>query len=209
MRKSRLRGFVVSISGGADSAAVSCLVAMMVDFGVAELGRERFLAKLAYFPEIQTAQSNRETVRQLLACVYQSTCHSGPVTLNAARGVAEAIGAEFFQFDVDKLVNDYVGMVSQAIGRPLSWERDDLALQNIQARVRSPGVWMLANLRGRCWLRPATALKRPSVMRPWMAILPAALAPSPASIKPFCAAGCAGWSRSGRLARRPLPPCMR
>ena len=37
-------------------------------------------------------------------------------------------------------------MVSQAIGRPLNWETDDIALQNIQARVRSPGVWMLANL---------------------------------------------------------------
>ena len=28
------------------------------------------------------------------------------------------------------------------------WERDDLALQNIQARVRAPGVWMLANIKG-------------------------------------------------------------
>ncbi len=56
MRKSRSRGFVVSISGGADSAAVSCLVAMMVGFGVAELGRERFLAKLKYFGEIQAAR---------------------------------------------------------------------------------------------------------------------------------------------------------
>jgi NAD+ synthase (glutamine-hydrolysing) len=34
------------------------------------------------------------------------------------------------------------------VGRPLSWDRDDVALQNIQARVRSPGVWMLANLTG-------------------------------------------------------------
>ena len=30
----------------------------------------------------------------------------------------------------------------------LTWERDDIALQNIQARVRSPGVWLLANLTG-------------------------------------------------------------
>jgi NAD+ synthase (glutamine-hydrolysing) len=39
-------------------------------------------------------------------------------------------------------------MVSAAIGRPLEWKTDDIALQNIQARVRSPGVWMLANIRG-------------------------------------------------------------
>jgi NAD+ synthase (glutamine-hydrolysing) len=148
MRKSRLRGFVVSISGGADSAAVSCLVALMVRFAVAELGREGFLAKLKYFGEIQSAHSEREMVGRLLACVYQSTQHSGPITLNAARGVAEAIGAEFFQFDVDRMVNDYIGLVSSALDCKLTWEHDDLALQNIQARARSPGVWLLANLRG-------------------------------------------------------------
>ena len=40
-------------------------------------------------------------------------------------------------------------MVSRSIGRELTvGSTDDVALQNIQARVRSPGVWMLANLRG-------------------------------------------------------------
>src|SRR3569832_2857875 len=38
-------------------------------------------------------------------------------------------------------------MVSRALGRPLGWATDDIALQNIQARVRSPGAWMIANLR--------------------------------------------------------------
>ncbi len=148
MRKSRSRGFVVSISGGADSAAVSCLVAMLVRLGVAELGFDGFLAKLKYFAEIQDAASDREIVHRLLACVYQSTRNSGEITRQAARGVAEAIGAEFFQFDVDQVVQNYIEMVSRGIGRELSWATDDVALQNIQARARSPGVWLLANLRG-------------------------------------------------------------
>jgi NAD+ synthase (glutamine-hydrolysing) len=148
MRKSRSRGFVVSISGGADSAAVSCLVAMCVRFGLAELGRKRFLAKLKYFAEIQSAENEREIVTRLLACVYQSTRNSGDITRQAARGVAEAIGAGFFQFDVDRVVHDYTEMVSRGIGRELSWATDDVALQNIQARARSPGIWLLANLRG-------------------------------------------------------------
>lgn len=148
MRKSRSRGFVVSISGGADSAAVSCLAAMMVRFGVAELGREKFLAKLSYFSELQSATSEREIIQRLLACVYQSTRHSGDVTRNAARGVAEAIGAEFLEFDVDAQVQEYIAMVQRAVGRELNWQTDDLALQNIQCRARSPGVWLLTNLRG-------------------------------------------------------------
>jgi NAD+ synthase (glutamine-hydrolysing) len=147
LRKSRSRGYVVSISGGADSAAVSLLCAMLVEFGVAEIGRERFLAKLSYIPGLTEATDNRGLVRRLLTCVYQSTQNSTDTTLNAAKSVADGIGAEFHQFDVDQLVKDYIAMVSGALGRELTWDHDDLALQNIQARVRSPGVWMLANTR--------------------------------------------------------------
>jgi NAD+ synthase (glutamine-hydrolysing) len=84
----------------------------------------------------------------LLACVYQSTRNSGNVTRSAARGVAEALGAAFIEFDVDAIVQQYIALGSQAEGRPLAWETDDLALQNIQARARAPSVWLLANLRG-------------------------------------------------------------
>ena len=148
MRKSRARGFVVSISGGADSAAVSCLIALFVRLGMSELGREQFLAKLAHVPHVAQAKTVDEIVRALLVCVYQSTRNSSDTTRNAARQVAAAIGAEFMEFDVDALVRQYVEMVSRGIGRELRWETDDVALQNIQARVRAPGVWMLANVRG-------------------------------------------------------------
>ncbi|HEY4260644.1 MAG TPA: NAD(+) synthase, partial [Schlesneria sp.] len=147
LRKSRSKGFVVSISGGADSAAVSLLCAMLVEFGVAELGRERFLAKLAYIAQFGEATDNFGIVQRLLTCVYQSTKNSTQTTRDAAKAVADGIGAEFHEFDVDGLVRDYIAMVSKALGRELVWEKDDLALQNIQARVRSPGVWMMANTR--------------------------------------------------------------
>ncbi|MBX9788630.1 MAG: NAD(+) synthase [Pirellulales bacterium] len=147
-RKSRSRGFVVSLSGGADSAAVSALVAMGVRLGVQELGRERFLQKLTYWPEIQTAADERAIIGQKLTCVYQSTRNSGDVTRQAARAVATSLGAVFVELDVDPLVQGYVGRVEQALGRSLSWRSDDLALQNIQARARAPSVWLLANLRG-------------------------------------------------------------
>jgi len=148
LRKSRSAGFVVSLSGGADSAAVATLVALSVELGVQELGREAYLSKLAHIARLKDADSVPAIVHQLLACVYQRTRNSGEVTLSAAQQVAEAMNAEFFLFDVDPLVQQYTQIVSQALSRPLTWEQDDLALQNIQARVRSPGVWMLANLRG-------------------------------------------------------------
>ena len=36
---------------------------------------------------------------------------------------------------------------SKSLGRPLNWDQDDIALQNIQARVRAPSVWMMANIK--------------------------------------------------------------
>ena len=87
-------------------------------------------------------------VRQVLTCVYQSTANSGDVTRQAARGLAAALGAEFHEFDVEVIVRGYTELVARAVGRGLTWAQDDIALQNIQARVRAPGVWMLANIRG-------------------------------------------------------------
>jgi NAD+ synthase (glutamine-hydrolysing) len=70
------------------------------------------------------------------------------VTRNAAKAVADMVGADHKEMDISALVDGYHAMIEQAIGRPLDWKTDDIALQNIQARVRSPGIWMLTNLRG-------------------------------------------------------------
>lgn len=144
MRKSRSRGFVVSLSGGADSAAVSCLVACLAGFAAAELGLEAAWEKLGMSGSVPA--DVREMVHRLLTCVYQASRHSGDITRNAAREVAAAIGAAYHEFDIAPLVDGYTAMVEQGLGRKLSWETDDIALQNIQARVRSPGIWMVANL---------------------------------------------------------------
>ncbi len=142
LRKSYSGGFVVSLSGGADSAAVSVLVKLMVDLAITDLGEEGFRKKLGHI-----RFDGRPLMEQLLSCVYQSTRNSGETTRNAAETVARAIGASYQEWDVDALVEGYRLMVEEGIGRELSWETDDLALQNIQARVRAPGVWMLTNIR--------------------------------------------------------------
>src|SRR5690606_12748950 len=60
----------------------------------------------------------------------------------------DALGAHFVEWNIDKIVEGYVDTVSAAIGRELTWQADDIALQNIQARSRAPGAWLLANTTG-------------------------------------------------------------
>ena len=135
LRKSRSSGYVVSLSGGADSAAAVCLVRLMFDSARAELG-EDFAGKIS-----------AKDFYEILFTAYQSTENSGEVTRNAARVLAEALGATHRELDVAAIHRAYVTMVGEAFGEPLNWESHDISLQNIQARVRSPGIWMFANLR--------------------------------------------------------------
>lgn len=147
LRKSRSHGFVVSLSGGADSAACTLLGALMLERAAAELGLDGVRARLAYVPDIDGAGSVDELKRRMLLTAYQATANSSAATLNAARTIAKAAGATFYELNVDPLVNGYIAMIEGAIGRDLTWETDDVPLQNIQARVRAPGIWLLANLR--------------------------------------------------------------
>ncbi|MBX3413314.1 MAG: NAD(+) synthase [Pirellulales bacterium] len=149
LRKSRSRGFVVSLSGGADSSAVASLVAIMVRLGVAQLGRDEFCRAIGFRAETPPADDEvAPLVHELLTTVYQATGNSSDTTRNAARDVARAIGATHLELDVDDLFRGYVSKVEAALGRTLTWERDDLALQNIQARTRGPSVWLIANVKG-------------------------------------------------------------
>ena len=64
----------------------------------------------------------------------------------SAKEIADEIGALFDEWNIDEEVNSYTKKIEKVIDRPLSWENDDLTLQNIQARTRSPIIWMLANI---------------------------------------------------------------
>ena len=148
MRKSWSKGFILSLSGGVDSAVCATLVDFMAQRLWNELGEEQVKTRLSYIPAISQIDSARSLTNKLLMCVYQASINSGPVTENAAESLSREIHAEYRFFDIEPVLQAYRGLASQALGRELSWENDDLALQNIQARGRAPGVWMLANLSG-------------------------------------------------------------
>jgi len=179
LRKARSRGFVLSLSGGADSCFCAVGVAEMVRLGVAELGVAEFKRRIGAFEAaklavvVQTGAGgaarqviddvpnedededdeneqpetrNQKLVNYLLTCVYQGTVNSSDATYESAFALTQSLGARFVSWEIDEEVAGYVGKVEGALDRPLRWATDDLALQNIQARVRAPGIWLLANV---------------------------------------------------------------
>ncbi|WKV10846.1 NAD(+) synthase [Marivirga harenae] len=150
LRKSHSNGFVLSLSGGADSSTSAVLVAEMIRSGIEELGLELFLQKIhkaVWFSELENKQNARkEIANRIFATAYQSTENSGSATLESAQKLAEEIGAVFYHWGIDEEVKSYTEKISEKIGRKLNWSEDDIALQNIQARARSPIIWILANI---------------------------------------------------------------
>lgn len=148
LRKTRSRGFVVSMSGGADSSACAVLIRAMVERGLQDLGPAGLRQRLSYIPGLATAETAADFMQSLFSGVYQATRNSSEITRAAAAGVTHAVGGRYHEISIDETVENYTLLVQQMIGRQLSWQTDDVALQNIQARSRSPGVWMLANVTG-------------------------------------------------------------
>ena len=143
LRKSKAKGFVLSLSGGADSSLCAVLVSEMVRRASDELGWEEF-SKAVRLIGITDAKS---AMGKLLTCAYQGTKNSSDATLTAARELASSIGAEFHSWLIDAEVESYENKIETVLGRKLNWENDDIAKQNIQARSRSPIIWLLANLK--------------------------------------------------------------
>ena len=143
LRKSKAKGFVLSLSGGADSSCCAILVSEMVRRASTELGWEKFCQVLG----ISLVTNQKEATAMLLTCAYQGTKNSSETTLQAARELSSSVGALFYNWQVEEEVNSYRSKIETVLGRSLTWEQDDIALQNIQARSRSPIIWMLANLK--------------------------------------------------------------
>jgi NAD+ synthase (glutamine-hydrolysing) len=141
--KSKNKGFVLSLSGGADSSTIALMVRRMVSLAIDELGIVAFRNRLK-LPDHLTEIN--QIMAQLLITAYQGTVNSSHETAESAKKLAKAIGSTHYEWHVDDQIAGYCHTIENAIGRKLNWEQDDITLQNIQARSRSPIIWMLANI---------------------------------------------------------------
>jgi len=130
--KTGLRGLTLALSGGRDSSMVALLVHRMFRYDN---------------PELDDA-ALKALVHERFVCAYMATENSGEETRTASRELAEELGARFHHMEIQDAVDTHVRLTEETLGRPLSWDNpvDDIALQNVQARLRGSLIWMLANL---------------------------------------------------------------
>ncbi|MCE9501900.1 MAG: NAD(+) synthase, partial [Leptospira sp.] len=131
--KSGSKGFTLSLSGGADSAACAILVKTMQSLAERELGMNIFAEK-------------GMDAKSILITIYQETKNNSPLTKKSARELAEELKTIHHEIAIDPQVDLVTKTIEDITKTKLSWEKFDLALQNVQARIRSPIVWMLANV---------------------------------------------------------------
>ena len=89
LRKSRSQGWVLSLSGGADSSAIASLCALSIQYATQELGWDGLKQKLNYIPLTQ----QERVMADLLTTIYQGTVNSSQNTRDSAQQLAEWIGS--------------------------------------------------------------------------------------------------------------------
>jgi NAD+ synthase (glutamine-hydrolysing) len=142
MRKSKSKGFVISLSGRADSSACACLAMLSLDLPLRQIDHDTFQKRIG------ENRVNIDFIREYVHCAYLKTENNSDETEHAAAAVAAGINAEFQVYEIDDLIESYSSKVQQGTGLSLSWKAHGIPMQNIQARSRGPLVWFLANLHG-------------------------------------------------------------
>ena len=130
--KTGIKTCCLALSGGRDSAMVALLVRQMHRYGRPGIGTDEL----------------RQVVADRFLCAYLATENSGEPTREAARAVAEEIGATFIDGKIQPALTAAHKVVESMTGEPLVWSNPnlDIPLQNIQARVRGMLIWTIANL---------------------------------------------------------------
>ena len=166
LRRSGASGFLLPLSGGADSSSVATIVGIMCRLVVEAAPHNLQVAKdvrricgnmpIEWYPE-----SAHVLADYILHTVYMGTENSSVTTESRAQRLAQAIGANHNSLKIDLMVTAIIkvfetvtGRIPQFSSRPGGDMTQDLALQNIQARLRMVTAYLFAQLLP--WVRGRT-----------------------------------------------------
>jgi NAD+ synthase (glutamine-hydrolysing) len=167
LRRSGMRGFFLPLSGGADSSATATLVGSMCRLVADEaqkgneyvIGEARRIlgletdplttsaADLAYIPSDASEFASR-----ILHTAYMGSANSSKATRHRAAQLAKEIGAYHLDLPIDAVVSAAIRIFTTVTGRTPRFRlqggtpAENIALQNIQARIRMVLSFLFAQL---------------------------------------------------------------
>uniref|UniRef100_A0A8C9X2M5 Glutamine-dependent NAD(+) synthetase n=1 Tax=Sander lucioperca TaxID=283035 RepID=A0A8C9X2M5_SANLU len=156
LRRSGQAGFLLPLSGGVDSSSTACIVHSMctllcqaVKDGNGQVLEDvrRVVGDDSYHP-----QHPGELCARIFTTCYMASENSSEDTCSRARELANQIGSTHMNINIDMAVKGILGIFSVVTGRWPQFRanggshRENLALQNVQARVRMVLAYLFAQL---------------------------------------------------------------
>ncbi|KAI3422949.1 Glutamine-dependent NAD(+) synthetase [Psidium guajava] len=157
LRRSGASGFLLPLSGGADSSSVAAIVGCMCQLVVKEIanGDEQVKAdavRIGQYLDGRFPTDSKEFAKRIFYTVYMGSENSSEVTRSRAKLLADEIGAWHLDVCIDGVVSALLSLFEKLTGKRPRYKVDggssaeNLGLQNIQARIRMVLAFMLASL---------------------------------------------------------------
>lgn len=157
LRKSNGSGFFLPLSGGSDSGCVAVLVGYMcrmIFYEIKHNNNEFVLNQLrkivkneSYYPTTE-----QEICSKILFTAYLSTKNNSNETRASAKAIAEEIGSNHLEIDIDSIFSCFKESIFSSIGFTAKFkseggsEGEDLSLQNLQSRIRMVCSYLLSQI---------------------------------------------------------------
>ncbi|XP_002740923.3 glutamine-dependent NAD(+) synthetase-like [Saccoglossus kowalevskii] len=156
LRRSGQGGFFLPLSGGIDSSSTACLVSSMCHLVCDAISNgntdvlsdvRRIVSDKTYTP-----RDPKDLACKLFTTCYMGTVNSSEETKENAKRLAADIGSYHLSINIDPAVSASVGIFTTATGKTPKFKvhggsvRENLALQNIQARTRMVLSYQFAQL---------------------------------------------------------------
>ncbi|CAD1809308.1 Glutamine-dependent NAD(+) synthetase [Candida parapsilosis] len=153
LRRSKCGGYFLPLSGGIDSCATAVIVHSMCRL-VVKSNNEQVLADARALTRDSsfTPKTPQELAKKIFCTSFMGTKNSSSETRSRAKELAEKIGSYHVDLNMDNLVSAVVSLFEVATGKKPMFkifggsQTENLALQNIQARLRMVLSYLFAQL---------------------------------------------------------------
>ncbi|XP_073433486.1 glutamine-dependent NAD(+) synthetase-like [Dendrobates tinctorius] len=154
--RSPLGGFLLPLSGGVDSSAVACIMFSMCRLvcQAVAAGNDDVLSDVRQVvgDAVYNPRTPQDLCSRLLTTCYMATENSSRETRERAGMLSQQIGSYHLTPNIDAAVKAVIGVFTMVTGKAPQFRvhggssPENLALQNVQARIRMVDAYLFAQL---------------------------------------------------------------